>query len=407
MLFSLLLTTLLAQVLFPQAPPPPPAPGAEGEARMAIMEGRDADALAIYQRMAAENPDDHQARLSIARLHERMGHPDRAEAVYRSVLLEDALNVVAMVGVATTVLARGDTREGIELLERAEQLAPANDAVLAALGRAHRQAGDTADAIGYLQRAVALAPTAQHRLALEGARRSYLHRVEARGFSEQFNGGTSNTGSGELILNVRLTDSLRVIGRGEVQRKFRIREERGGAGVEWRWRPATTLRAQALLGPDNRVLPEGDFVAAVDHVDGPAVWSASVRYFDFTGAWTSVTSPAVEWAATERLSLGLRYAVSVSESNAFAGRETNHNAHLHGAYRLYPRLWVTSGYARGVEDFESYSIDQVGIFRANTASGGLRLDLPMLTSLAGRYEHQWREGGITIGRVTVSLAQRF
>lgn len=406
MLFSLLLTTLLAQALVPQAPPPPP-PGAESQAALALLEGREADALAIYQRIVAANPDDHQTRLRIASLHERMEHPDLAEAVYRSVLLEDPLNIPAMVGVATTTLARGETAEAIDLLERAERLAPANDAVLAALGRAHRQAGDTADAIGYLQRAVALAPTAQHRLALEGARRSYLHRVEARGFSEQFNGGTPNTGSGELILNVRLTDSLRVIGRGQVQRKFRIREERGGAGVEWRWRPATTLRAQALIGPDNRVLPEGDFVAAVDHVDGPAVWSASVRYFDFTGAWTSVTSPAVEWAATERLSLGLRYAVSVSESNAFAGRETNHNAHLHGAYRLYPRLWVTSGYARGVEDFESYSIDQVGIFRANTASGGLRLDLPTLTSLAGRYEHQWREGGITKGRVTVSLAQRF
>ena len=101
MVFSFLLATMLALE---------PAPQGDfatfSQAVEAANEGRDAEALAAFQRLANMNPDDLDARLWIARLHVRMGHQDLAEPVYRSVLLEDPSDLEAMLGVANALLVK-------------------------------------------------------------------------------------------------------------------------------------------------------------------------------------------------------------------------------------------------------------------------------------------------------------
>lgn len=407
MLFSLLLATALA--LDPsQQGAPAPADDVFAEAVQAAAEGREAEALAAFQQLASANPNDHQARLWIARLHARMGQQDRAEPVYRSVLLEDPGNIDAMLGVAAALLARDEPAEAIEVLDVAEKLAPDNDAVLDGLGRAHRRAGRTSRAIAYFERAVSIAPTEQHRLSLEGARLSYLHRVETYGSSEQFSGTTPDGESGDLRVNVRLNDTWRVLGRGQVQRKFARSEQRGGGGVEWRWKPTTTLRGHALVGPNNRVMPEGDYLGEWQYTQRVATWTAGVRYFDFKGARMTVVSPEVAWVPEGRLSVSLRYAAAwTDEATTLAPVEAGHSAHIRAAYRVSSRVSVQAGYAGGVEDFENLSIDRIGDFRASTLSGGLRIDLPTLTALTATYEHQWRRDSTDMGRVTVSFVQSF
>lgn len=404
MLFSLLLVTMLGAG--PQAPPAPSGP-TFAEASQLAAEGRDAEALAAFQRLASINPNSHEARIWIARMHERMGHPAVAEAVYRSVLLEDPVNLDAMIGVATTLLARHATDEAIEVLERAEALAPESDVVLTSLGRAHREAGNTLRAIGYLERVVAMSPTEQHRLSLEDVQLSYFHRIEAHGFSEDFNGDTANTSTGGVLVNYRLSDTLRVFGRGDAQRKFGISDQRGGGGVEWRWKPMTTLVGHVLVGPDNVVMPERDYLGEIDHTYGAASWTGTYRYLDFNGAWMAMLSPAVTWWAADRLSIGLRYAFSISRSNLLLSNERGNSLHARAAYRFRPRVWLTGGYAAGIEDFETVSIDQLGNFKAHSVSGGARWDLPSLTSVVGGYDYQWRSDDIQRGRFSISLSQRF
>jgi YaiO family outer membrane protein len=405
MLFSLILVAFLAHEPA-QGPVVTPFP-TFGDAVQMANEGRDADALLAFQRIVSSNPNDHEARLWIARLHVRMGHMDLAEAVYRSVLLEDPNNVEAMLGVGAALLDRGETSDAIAMFERAQKLAPQSDLVLDWLGRAHRQAGRPERAIVYYEQVVALSPTEQHRISLEDARRAYFHRVETRGFNEQFNGSTPDSRSGEIAVNYRLNERLRVNGRGQVQRKFGIRDERGGGGVEWKWMPSITLRGQALVGPDAAVMPEGDYLGEVDYAHYLASWTLAFRYFDFNGARAHVVSPAVSWMAADRLSVGIRYALSLSESNTLPSRTAGHTLHVLGAYQLYPRLSITGGYKGGVDDFENFSIDRIGDFRANAFSVGARYELPSLTSLVGSYEHQRRERGVTMNRVTVALTQSF
>jgi len=403
--------TLLLAASLTLNPSPQESPAAAGrgfsEAVQAANDGRDAEALAAFQRLASADPNDHAARLWIALLHARMGHQDLAEPVYRSVLLEDRGNIDAMLGVAAALLVRDEPAEAIEMLDVALGLAPDNADVLGALGRAERLAGRTALAITYFERAVSIAPTEEHRLSLEDARRSYLHRVETRGVSEQFSASTPDSRSGDVRVNIRLTDTWRVVGRGQTQRKFAVSEERGGGGVEWRWKRATTLRAQALVGPNNRVMPEGDYLGEVQHAYKAATWTASVRYFDFAGASTTVFSPGVAWAPEGPLSVAVRYAAAWTDTRTGASVEAGHSAQLEGAFLVYPRVSIQAGYAAGVEDFENFSIDRGGDFRANTVSGGLRVDLPTLTALVGRYEYQWQRGSRNMGRVTVSFLQSF
>jgi YaiO family outer membrane protein len=290
---------------------------------------------------------------------------------------------------------------------RAESLAPANETVLESLGRAHTEAGDTVRALRYLERVVAMWPTEQHRLSLEEAQLEYFHRIEVRGLSEDFNNTSASDTNGSVLLNYRLSDRTRLVGRGDVQRKFGVSDERGGGGIEWRWKPLTSVMGQVLIGPNNQVLAERDFLGEIDHTYGRASWTGTYRYLDFNGAWMAVLSPAVSWWASDRLSLGLRWAHTMGRTNEVLNNEHGNTVHARAAYRVKPRLWITGGFARGIEDFETASIDQIGNFEANTIGGGFRFDLPSLTSIVGGYDYQWRVNDVRRGRFTIGLAQRF
>lgn len=404
MLSALLLMSLLAM---PQASATGPLP-THVDAEALVRDGHLEAALDAFRRIAAADPRDHQARIWIARLHDRMGHPDQAEAVYRSVMLEDPSNVEATVGAGLALLALRRTDEGIELLKRAEAVEPQHPEVVAALGRAHTLAGDTTLALLYAERAAALTPSDANRLVLEQARVVDGHRVEFASFGERYNAATSDTGSLDIRVNVRVSEDLRVLGRGQHQRKFSFSEQRGGGGLEWRWRAQTSLFGQLLLGPrSNTVLPRVDAAGEVLHTEGPTQWVAGYRFFDFPSAQVSVLSPGVTWWPDARLSLGARYYLSLTDFPALSGMQENHSVALRAAHRLVPRVWVNGGYAHGTENFERLSPDRVGDFDANTVSGGLRIDLPSLTSVLGLYEHQWRPRSIRMHRVSLSLVQTF
>ena len=363
--------------------------------------------LESLRKLAAANPNDHAARMGIARLHERMGHPELAGPVYESVLLEDPANLEARLALVATLLATDNSERALEVLEPVEEREAQNPAVLSLLARGHRMEGRERVSLGYYERAAAVDPTEPQLTTLETARLRYAHRVETRGFSEQYNGSTPDGRGGEVVLDYRLRERWRIVGRGQVQRKLGVSEHRVGGGAAWQWKPGLTVRGHALFGPDNVVMPEGDYLGEVAYEYRAATWLLDVRHFDFTGARTLVISPAVSWVATDRILLNLRYAASHSVSNTFASAEGGHSAHIRGEYRLRNRVWLHGGYAAGVEDFENFSIDRIGDFRANAVSGGVRIDLPTLTSVVAGYEHQWRSSSVSMGRVTLGLQQRF
>src|ERR1041384_2321316 len=297
MLLSFLLLLLAQDV----APPAPNTVAADLPAAIQLVqEGRDAEALAALQKIAAADPNDHLTRTWIANVHARMGHLDLAEAVYHSIVLEDPRNVDAWVGLGTVLLREDRVSEGLAALKRAEELAPQNPNVWTALASAYPRSGEDPTSISDYEPIVTASPTPINRLTLENARSQYQNRFESAAFGEQYNGATPNTSGGDLAANIRLADSLRVIGRWQVQRKFSRTENRGGGGLEWRWTPWGVFTGQILLNDNNRVLPQRDYMGRVDYGYHRATYTGTVRYFDFFGANTAMFSPAVTVAVTPR-----------------------------------------------------------------------------------------------------------
>lgn len=399
---------LLALAQDPSSQPPSSSGDTLALAAEMAQEGRDEDALIAFQRIASANPNDHTARLWIGRLHERMGNAARAEAVYRSIVLEDPINVQAILGLGSALLTRNEASEAIAFLQEAERLDPQNLEVLSRLAYAHQQAGHETVALAYRERVVAIGPFEQYERLLEQAQLSYRHRYELRSSAEQFGDDIPNASHIELRVNYRLSDTLRVIGRGDYQRKFDFSDARGGGGLEWRWKPQTTLIGQAIVGPDNRVMPEGDYLGAIDYTYRSTGLTGSFRYFDFTGARVWVVSPAARWWVTDRLAAGLTYALTLTETAITSGTDAGHSAMLRGEYLLTRRYTIEAGYARGVENFENYSIDRIGDFKANTATIGVRVQLPNLMSVTGGYTRQWRKDSLEdMNRFSVLVGQRF
>jgi YaiO family outer membrane protein len=402
MLLSVFLLLLAQNVTEPVSNVTPDLPAAIQMAQ----EGRNAEALAALQKIAASNPDDQLTRLWIANVHDRMGHPDLAEPIYHSIVLEDPRNVDAWIGLGTVLLQQDQIADGIDALKRAEELAPQNPNVLAALGSGYQLAGRSAQSMEYFQRLATMSPTPANMLTAETARREYRHRVESQTYDEQYNGTTPATRGEDLALNYRLSERVRVIGRAQVQTKFGRREDREGGGVEWRWTPWGTFTGHVLIGGSNRVMPQRDFMGRVDYGYHRATYTGSLRYFDFFGANVTMLSPAVTVAVAPHWTFGLRYALTTSDTATASGIR-GHTLDLRAAHEIAPRVWARGGYVRGVENFENFSIDRVGDFRANTANAAVQILLPSLTSIIGSYDYQWRENGVRMGRINVALVQAF
>src|SRR5262249_62323788 len=88
---------------------PQQAPDAHADAERLARNGARAEALQRFQTIAAENPNDVDARLWIARLHMWMGHPALAVNVFESILASNPTNVEALTGVAVPQINDGHT----------------------------------------------------------------------------------------------------------------------------------------------------------------------------------------------------------------------------------------------------------------------------------------------------------
>jgi tetratricopeptide (TPR) repeat protein len=402
MLLSLFLLLLAQDV----APAPNAAPSDLSAAIELAQSGRNAEALAAMQKIAAASPEDRLTRLWIANIHMRMGHPELAEPVYRSITVEDPDNVDAWVGLGTALLHQDRIVEGLDTLRRLEESAAENPNVVAALASAYQLAGDDRRSILYRQRLVTMSPTKANVMLLEDARRAYGHRIEAQGYDEDFSGATPSTRVSDIAINYRLSEVVRVTGRAQLQTTTGHREDLEGGGIEWRWTPWGVFTGQVLVGDDNRVLPQRDYLGRIDYGYRRATWTGQLRYFDFFGANVLMLSPGVTVAPTPRWTIGLRYALTSTDLATLTGIKGN-TFDLRVARELRPRIWARGGYVRGVDNFENFSIDEAGDFRANTATAALQILLPSLTSIVGSYDYQWRKDDVRMGRARIALVQAF
>lgn len=152
-MFTVLLLTALLAAADPQAPE---VPAAQPEDLAQV--GHYKEALEGFRRRAAADPGDLNARVWIGWLHERMGNPDLAEPVYRSVVLEAPGHVDAALHLAALLTKQKRHDEAVRVLERAKGTAPMDPDLLTALGNAHLRVSHSELGRAYLEMAAALSP---------------------------------------------------------------------------------------------------------------------------------------------------------------------------------------------------------------------------------------------------------
>jgi Flp pilus assembly protein TadD len=367
--------------------------------------GRTVEALAIFERIAAENPTDAEVRLWIARLHLRMGRTEEAEAGFRAVLLEHPSDVDARIGIGAALTRRDAWREALEVLHGAERDVGNNAELFAALARAYRRGGDDRRALDYYRRAIALAPgDPDIVLGYEAAARAYGSSIVVGGFAE---GGVSDARSVSLTGSFRVLPRLEIEGRARVQNRNGTSETLGGGGGIWRINRSTNLAIRGVGGAGNTSLANGDLMSEVRHYRGPFEIGGIVRYMSFADVGVTSASPLLAWDTGERWRLAMRYSYSWSSFRTTGEASGDHSVLLRETFRAWQRVDVTVAYAYGIESFEELTADRLGNLGSNTIAATLRLRLPSLTAVATTWERQLRSNDTRLDRLTVVIMQGF
>jgi YaiO family outer membrane protein len=382
------------------------APSDRARAEQLARDGHAADALAVFTRILEGNPSDAEVRLWIARLDLRLGRVDKAEAGFRAVLASHPGDLDARIGLAAALTRRGAWRESLTLLQDAERGAGENGDLFAALARAYRHAGDDPRALEYFQRAHALSPKDPDITdGLEGVIQTYGHTLTIGGFSERPTIG-STAESGAVAFRLRVTPQLFLQGSARVEKEAGVADALFGGGATWRAGRRTLVGFLAKGGPDNTALPSRDVSGQVLHYEGAFELGASLRTLSFTDAEIISLSPVFSWDGG-RWRLSSRYSYSRSRFDATGEVSGDHSVALSDTWRGWRRVWITTGYAYGIEAFEQLTADQLGSLAMTTVSSGIRISTSTLTIVNAAYEHQWRSNDSRVNRFTLSFVQAF
>ena len=367
--------------------------------------GRTVEALAMFERIVAQNPSDLEVRIWIARLQLRMGRNEEAEAGFRAVLKEKPEDVDARIGLAAALDRRDAWREALPILLDTEKTAGQNAELFAALARTYRRAGDDRRAVEYYRRALAIAPGDWDVLeGYEATVRAIGNAIEVEGLAE---GGVSDAQSASLTGSIRVVPRLLLEGVVRVQSRGGSSDTIGGGGGILRVNRSTILQFRIGGGVDNVSLANGDVTTEIRHYRGPLEMGFNYRYLSFTDVNVSSFSPILAWDTGTRWRLAGRYTYSRSSFQTTGESSGDHSALLRETFRVTRRLDTTLTYAYGIESFEDLTADRIGNLGAHTVAGSGRLRMASLTTLAATWEHQWRSDNKTLDRLTVLFVQRF
>ena len=380
---------------------------ARAEAERLARSGEYAEALKRFQAIVAANPSDIAARIWIGRLHLEMEEPRRAAAVFESIVATEPQNVDALIGLGRAHTASGRTREAADALNRAEALAADRVDVLVAQGRLHTAGGRSALALAYFARAAALEPTnVEIRRLADAVRAARAHYIDAQYDFQHFNTLRDDTHTGGAEVNLRVTDSFRVFGRGQTHRAFDAYENRGGGGIEWLPHHRIWIRGGALFGADAIDLPDVDVFGSLVHRGERAHLGFDLRFVDFEGASLWIGGPTLSVDITDRSTAYFAYHWGSADFDLDTS-ESNNNVTVGFKSRIGERASGMVEYRHGFDRLDWLTLDRLASPDANTISFGVDFDLTPFVMLGGRYDYSDRLEETTVQRATARMVFRF
>jgi YaiO family outer membrane protein len=387
---------------------PPQAQDQRAAAERLAGSGAYADALKQFQTIAAANPDDIDARLWIARLHAKLGHPEHAVDVYRSILAVQPQHVDALIGAGESLVALDRLSEASELLRQAEALAPDRPAVLAAQGRLHHAANHTTLSLAYYNRALALDPSnAQIRTEADEVRAERAHRLELDYDFQHVNSGQDDSHLGSFVLNARTTDSVRVVAQGQTEDFYGVSDQRAGGGFDFTLSRKVNLNFGALFGFDPVYLPQTDVYGELTYRDRRLTLGGVVRRAGFEDdSDVLLIGPEVMVKLSDSAEASIRYLRGhTNSSDGFTEISTDTVAiGLSGAISKQVRLGAA--YTHGIDRLDWLTSDRIG-FESDTVAFRANLFFSPFVSLEVGYDFQSRPDDIQVHRARAGLTYRF
>ena len=384
------------------------------EAERLANSGAYAAALQAFQAIAAANPDDIEARLWIARMHEKLGQHEHAADVYRSILAAQPQNLDALVGLGNSLVALGRLREAGDALGRAEAIAADRPAVLTAQGRLHQAANRTTLALAYYLRALALDPAnADARRAADELRALRAHRLEIdydfQRLTDSLDSGTGDddTHVGTFGLNARVSDPLRVFVSVQAESAFGFDDQRAGGGIEWAVTRHAAIRAGVLKGIDAVLLPDIDGFVNASILNGRTRWSFDVQGAEFeddANLW--LFGPGVAVTLPRNGEVFIRYYHGRLTTPFAVDPFTTDSVAIGLDGHLTRRSRAGVSYTHGIDRLDWLTIDRVA-FESDTAAFRLGFDFTPFAGIDGGYDFQSRPDGVSVHRARVGLVFRF
>jgi tetratricopeptide (TPR) repeat protein len=386
--------------------PPQQVPDQRAEAERLANSGSYEAALKQFQALAAANPDDIPARLWIARLHAKLRHPEHAVEVYRSILAVQPDNLDALIGLGSALVTLDRLREAGDTLTRAEKLAGDRPEVLAAQGRLHAAANHATLALAYYNRAITIDPANKEiRAEAEALRAARAHRLELDYDFQHFNVDVEDTHAGTFILNARLSDSVRVVAEGQVDRLLGLNEQRAGGGFEFALSRNTRLNVGALAGFDPVFLPESDFYGQLGYTHRKTTWGVLLRRagFEDTDFW--IVGPELTVRPSDSFDTFIAYYRGKTTSVGLEDTETDNIViRLSGAVTKQFRLGA--GYTHGIDRLDWLTLDRIA-FESDTFALRANVILTPYVSLEVGYDFQQRPADVNVSRARAGLTFGF
>ena len=141
--------------------------GAEGDLAVglqAAVEGRHDDAIAAYNRVLEQEPDNVYALYNIGQVEQARGKNAEAENFYRQALETDPDYTPALFNLAIVRTARGDFAEAAELYQQVTEIEPQNANAFLNLGFALQEQGEDDEARAAWDQAIELDPALEERI---------------------------------------------------------------------------------------------------------------------------------------------------------------------------------------------------------------------------------------------------
>lgn len=376
----------------------------EQGAQRLIAQSRFSEARALYQQLSADDRNNIEYRMWIARLSAWLEEYAAALAKYDEVLESEPGNTEALIGKAYVFMWQRRYSEAESILAEARKTDKENSEIEVALARLHHYQGRDRDARSHVNAALRMDPRNQEARDL-GSELTLPPPVEVRIGYGQDRFSFADTGHMGYLNAAYMGETSRFGLQYEEWSRFGERTRRAGFNVARKWN-GWWLRGGGTWGPGAVVVPRHEYTAGFARaLKRPWVLDGDYRYLRFRDAEVHLAAPAISYYFAKPSWAQVTLFNSWTSTNK-QDSEAHQSWMAQYFHQIAKPIVLHAGYARGTESFDALSIDRLGAFQANTYFGGAEIRVPPAYPTRWFCAYQVRSNNSRQASVGVNLTLR-